>query len=48
LAIGFRKPPVKRTTDLNVNFTLEQIKMTQKGVELQLYAFFNVGFGWGG
>jgi len=48
LAIGFRKPPATGATDLDVNFTLQQVKMAQRGVQLELYAFFNLGVRWGG
>jgi len=37
-----QKPKVK------VQFTLEQASEAQKGVEVQLYSFFNLAARWGG
>jgi hypothetical protein len=33
---------------VKVKFTLEQVTKAQRGVEVQLYSFFNLDDGWGG
>jgi len=42
------KANVKVKVKLKVMFTLEQATKTQRGLEVQLYSFFNFGARWGG
>jgi len=32
---------------VNIKFTLEQATKVQRGIEVKLYSFFNLGSGWG-
>jgi len=37
-----------RIENVKVKFTLEQATKAQRGVEIELYSFFNIGARWGG